>query len=198
MNQKNLEDNIKQILYNQTHQIFCPEDALWIHCNSTFYINHSNECGPRTLLALHIMAFHPNPHANMLLPIMDSNIAQISRTWIAASLLSGSSLHHALTGLFQCQHFQDNRHSNTMQSHPYDILQWDDVNQYPIYDGIEDNSTSIGYVTLRAANFKDTDTVNIPTTMLNSHPTPDNPSQPDIPDTISICTDRCEPSSIIF
>jgi hypothetical protein len=45
-------------------------------------INNSNECGPHTLLALRIMAFHPNLHNNILLPIMDTNIAQLCRTWI--------------------------------------------------------------------------------------------------------------------
>jgi hypothetical protein len=80
MNQRNTADRIKQLIYNNTDHTFCPPDAQWIHCHSTYYITHSNECGPRTLLALHIMAFHPHPHVNMLLPIMDSNIAQLSCT----------------------------------------------------------------------------------------------------------------------
>jgi hypothetical protein len=50
-----------------------------------------------TLLALHIMAFHPNPHENMLLPVMDQNIAQISRAWIAASLVTGLPNHDSLS-----------------------------------------------------------------------------------------------------
>lgn len=90
MNQRNTEESIKKLIFNHTDHVFCPPDAHWIHCHSTSYIDHSNECGPRTLLALHIMTFHPRPHDNMLLPLMDSNIAQLSRTWMAASLVGGA------------------------------------------------------------------------------------------------------------
>lgn len=36
------------------------------------------------------MGLHPDPSENMLLPFMTNNIAQITRTWIAESLLSGT------------------------------------------------------------------------------------------------------------
>lgn len=124
MNQTNVETNVKQTIYTHTDHTFCPPNAQWIHCNSTFYIDHSNECGPRTLLALHILAFHPSPHENMLLPVMDHNIAQISRAWIAAALVTGSPNHDSLSTIFQMNQFSDTRHSIIMQSHPYDILPW--------------------------------------------------------------------------
>lgn len=113
MNQRNTEDNIRQIIYTQTDHIFCPPDAEWIHCRSTYYIPHSNECGPRALLAMQIMAFHPHPHANMLLPAMDSNIAQIARTWIASSLVLGRPLHESISATLFLQSFNDSRSSNT-------------------------------------------------------------------------------------
>lgn len=125
MNQSNTEEDIKTLIFHHTDKDFCPPDAQWVHCLSTFYINHSNECGPRTLLALHVMAFHPFPHQNMLLPLMDDNIAQISRTWIAASLLLGRPLHESLAPTFLKSSFLDTRSSSTLQSDPYDIIPWD-------------------------------------------------------------------------
>jgi hypothetical protein len=129
MNQRSTETEVKHFIYNHTDQDFRPSDAQWVHCHSTHYINHSNECGPRTILALHTMAFHPHPYANMLLPLMDTNIAQISRTWIAGSIISGTPLHDSLTDTFTHTHLQDTRHSTTMQSHPYDIIPWKKINR---------------------------------------------------------------------
>jgi hypothetical protein len=51
------------------------------------YRPHSNECGPRTLLALAVTVCHPDPSASILLPYMDENIAQMSRWRIASSIL---------------------------------------------------------------------------------------------------------------
>jgi hypothetical protein len=125
MNQRNTEDSIRQIIYTQTDHIFCPPDSQWIHCRSTYYITHSNECGPRTLLVMHIMALYPHPHANMLLPITDTNIAQISRTWIASSLVLGHPFHESLASTFLLKSFDDTRHSSTATSDPYDIIPWE-------------------------------------------------------------------------
>jgi hypothetical protein len=136
MNQRNNEDNIKNLIFNHTDMTFCPPDSQWIHCQSTYVIPHSNECGPRTLLALHIMAFHPSPHQNMLLPLMDSNLSQISRAWIAASFLIGRPLHESPASTFQHRFYTDTRSSSTMQSNPFNIIPWDD--QY-----IDNNTFSI-------------------------------------------------------
>ena len=57
---------------------FYPSNAMWHNCPSYTYLPHSNECGPRTLLALSVFALHPNPSQNMLLPYMNSNITQIT------------------------------------------------------------------------------------------------------------------------
>jgi hypothetical protein len=125
MNQRNTEHDIKCIIYEKTDTQFCPPDAKWVSCKSTYYINHSNECGPCTLLALHIMAFHPNPHCNMLLPIMDTNIAQLCRTWIAASFISGRPLHESLALSYSTLSYNDTRHSYTLPSDPHDIILWE-------------------------------------------------------------------------
>jgi hypothetical protein len=126
MNQRNTEHDIKRIIYEKTDTQFCPPDAKWVSCKSTYYINHSNECGPRTLLmALHIMAFHPKPHCNMLLPIMDTNIAQLCRTWIAASFISGHPLHESLALTYSTLTYIDTRHSCTLPSDPHDIILWE-------------------------------------------------------------------------
>jgi hypothetical protein len=68
---------------------FYPQNSIWINCTSISYRPHSNECGPRTLLALTILGIHPNPTKNILLPFMTGNLAQITRTWVAATLVTG-------------------------------------------------------------------------------------------------------------
>jgi hypothetical protein len=65
-----------------------PSNAIWHNCLSYTYLPHSNECGPRTLLALSVFALHPNPSQYMLLPYMNNNIAQISRWWVARCILN--------------------------------------------------------------------------------------------------------------
>ncbi len=82
---------IKGLLSN-TSEEFYPPSALWINCTNYTYRPHSNECGPRTLLALTIMLLHPDPTSSILLPFMHHNIANIARTWVASTLVSGHPL----------------------------------------------------------------------------------------------------------
>jgi len=49
------------------------------------YHIQTNAC---TLMALSVFALHPDPFQNMLLPYMNSNLAQISRWWVACSLIN--------------------------------------------------------------------------------------------------------------
>jgi ribonuclease HI len=90
MNNSETEKEIKQVLSTTTDENFYPTTATWIHCKAPTYIPHSNECGPRSLLAISIMMLHPNPHHLMLMAYMNPNIAQISRIWVAATLISGT------------------------------------------------------------------------------------------------------------
>jgi len=67
---------------------FYQSNAIWHNFPSYTYLPHSNECGPHTLMALSVFALHPDPSQNMLLPYMNSNLAQISRWWVARSLIN--------------------------------------------------------------------------------------------------------------
>jgi hypothetical protein len=53
-----------------------------------FYTASSCECGPRALLALTMMALHPNADSIILFPLMHPNLAQISRTWVAKTIIT--------------------------------------------------------------------------------------------------------------
>lgn len=66
---------------------FHPNDTSWISCQSYKYLPHSNECGPRILLALSIMAMSTSLNEDMLIPYMHPNIGQISRWWTAKVLI---------------------------------------------------------------------------------------------------------------
>jgi hypothetical protein len=90
LNQSTVETSVRTLLQTQTSKQFYPNNAVWVHCNSITYRPHSNECGPKTLLALTIIGIHPTPSPDILLPFMSPNLAQILRTWIIASLLTGS------------------------------------------------------------------------------------------------------------
>ncbi len=83
------EKNIKELLQTTTDQSFFPADARWITCKSTTFRPHSNECGPRSLLALTVLGLHPHPHTDMLRPYMHANLAQILRTWVASTIITG-------------------------------------------------------------------------------------------------------------
>lgn len=67
---------------SNTSELFHPSDAVWIKVHAFTYVPHSNECGPRTLLALLTIATHPTPNENILLPFMHSNLAQTCRWWL--------------------------------------------------------------------------------------------------------------------
>jgi len=47
---------------------FHPSNARSICCNGIKYSPHSNECRSWTLLSLTILATHPSPHINMIIP----------------------------------------------------------------------------------------------------------------------------------
>jgi hypothetical protein len=88
LNSTNTYDQIKSIYsLEATSDHFHPHHTKWINLKSYTYIPHSNECGPRCLLALAIMASHPNISNDIFLPYMHENHAQITRWWVAASIL---------------------------------------------------------------------------------------------------------------
>jgi hypothetical protein len=77
LNQETTRIALQQLLATTADAEFYPPNSIWINCKSVTHRPHSNECGPRVLLALTIMSLHPNPLENMLLPYMHNNIAQI-------------------------------------------------------------------------------------------------------------------------
>ena len=112
------ELQLKQLFELYTDNSFYPSDSIWVKCDSITYRPHSNECGPRTLFALMILGLHPLPTHNTLLPYMTGNLAQIVRTWIAASLLTGRVILPTLD--------QQNGSSLSSRSTPYYLLSWSD------------------------------------------------------------------------
>jgi hypothetical protein len=131
LNNINIEAEIKYLIQQKTDNEFYPTNALWMTCKGYTYFPHSNECGARMLLALHMMALHPKPYQEMLLPIMHSNLAQISRTWIAAMLISRFEIDIALTDYLQNHKAMDNRSSNHAVSYPHDLINWQESHTIP-------------------------------------------------------------------
>jgi hypothetical protein len=119
LNHEETERSIKQLLGSYNRRFF-PIDATWTKCESITYRPHSNECGPRTLMALTIMAIHPNPSSGILLPYMDSNLAQITRTWIASALLTGQVA-------IPSQHLQPATDLSSSRSIPCYLIPWSTV-----------------------------------------------------------------------
>jgi hypothetical protein len=66
------------------------------------------------------MMLHPHPHPNILLSIMDSNLAQITRTWVAAILLTGKLILPPITTTVHST--QPERW--TAPSNTYSLIQW--------------------------------------------------------------------------
>ncbi len=95
-----MADTIQLKHSTQTPDSFYPPGTIWINCNSFTYFPHLNECGPRAILALTIMSCHPSPSEQILLPLMNENITQLSRWWIAAFLINPSVEINSLQELF--------------------------------------------------------------------------------------------------
>lgn len=111
------------MLSNHTSPEFYPPSAQWIKCFNYTYRPHSNECGPRTLLAGTMMALHPEPSSNILLPLMHQNLAQISRTWIGFQLIREAFDHAPITSLINL-HQQEYTNWHNAPGIPADLVNW--------------------------------------------------------------------------
>ena len=89
LNSRTIEHELKRLIMKCTNPDLCPANSQWINCSTPIFRPHSNECGPRTMLALAVMVTHPAPHHNMLQPYMSTNLAQHSRHWMSFTLLTG-------------------------------------------------------------------------------------------------------------
>ncbi len=78
LNSSSIEDKVKAKLFFSQHMShsFCPPESVWVNCENVTFTPHSNECGPRIILALAIMMSHPSPNSRMLLPYFNANLAQ--------------------------------------------------------------------------------------------------------------------------
>jgi len=85
------ERDVKKLLITNASNKLYPNNSTWISCKTSTSTRHSNECGPRTILALAIMMSHPRPSFTILLPYMGPNLAQTARYWMGTLLLTGLS-----------------------------------------------------------------------------------------------------------
>jgi len=118
MNHLPTEYKLKQLIETTASKEFYPTNAIWINCKSTTFRPHSNECGPRTLLALTVLGLHPAPDTLSLLPFMAGNLAQILQTWAASSILSGKIPIPDLV-------FPRYAYQAAGQSTPFSLISWD-------------------------------------------------------------------------
>jgi len=127
LNHPPTESAIRHLFDSYANNVFYPRNAKWIRCKSITYRPHSNECGPRTLLALTIMGLHPQPDKHILLPYMNGNLAKIARTWVATSLMTDQVVLPELTAdpyaqLSDCSKlsylFPWNGQTNSITNHP--------------------------------------------------------------------------------
>jgi hypothetical protein len=118
LNQPATEQLVKNLLFQHAPTNFFPTTATWINCINYTYRLHSNECGPRLLLAATILALHPNPSNTILLPAMHPNLAQILRTWLSCQIINQTIDRTALNELIHTSHAtSDQRTASSMQSY---------------------------------------------------------------------------------
>jgi hypothetical protein len=70
-----------------------------------------------------MVAIHPSLNRDILTPIMHAKIAQISRTWIASSLISGHLINDPIITYMQATSTPSS-FSSTSISIPSSIIQW--------------------------------------------------------------------------
>jgi hypothetical protein len=124
LNNPSTETDIKRLLSHSTSNEFYPPSTIWITCTNYTYQPHSNECGPRALLAATIMALHPHPTHTILQPYTHPNLAQISRTWLACQLVSRQIDHNSLQP-YLGHSTAEPRNNLRAPSTPYNLIPWD-------------------------------------------------------------------------
>jgi hypothetical protein len=130
LNREGTEDSIRVLLSTKTTTEFYPPTAEWIKCYNFTYRPHSNECGPRALLASTLLAVHPNPSAHTLMPLMHKNLAQIARTWIGGQLLQPEFDEAAILPFLGTSH-PFHLTCTDATSSPADLIQWLPINHLP-------------------------------------------------------------------
>jgi hypothetical protein len=120
LNRPTTEQFIRDLLSQNAD--FFPATASWINCINYTYRPHSNECGPRSLLAATILALHPHPSNTILLPAMHPKLAQILRTWLGCQITTQTIDDTAIKALLHTSHGITNQ--RTASSLPAYLFQW--------------------------------------------------------------------------
>ncbi len=173
LNSPNNEDTVRNIYSTKTTSQFYPHSAIWVHCTSYTYHPHSNECGPRSLLAATIMALHPNPSRDIILPYMHPNISEISRWWVASCILSRNTDSFSFIRSSDSLHDIGNVPSVHMTSSPHDLGILSTNNDTHFFG---DSVLPTQYD--RGENFSLPDTVDAPDEMIQSSSLTDSHSLP--------------------
>jgi hypothetical protein len=119
LNHNRTENEVRQTL-SHTTDAFYPKNSVWVNCRGTTYLPHSNECGPRMILALAIMSSHPTPHSHMLQPYMSPSMAQITRIWMCFILTLG------IVPMLPPQTVYPTPILTSAESAPFQIIAWSD------------------------------------------------------------------------
>jgi len=110
LNNENSYEYLKAIYSSIfTSHEFHPADSVWLNC------------GLRSLLAATIMALHPSPSTKMIIPFMHPNISQISRWWVAKSILSSTVNINPIQALFHPQSSCNDTMSLHREASPADL-----------------------------------------------------------------------------
>ena len=120
LNNHTTEYNLRRLIKNCTCPNFCPSNSQWINCSTPNFQPHSNECGPRTMLALAVMVTHPAPHHKILQPYISTNLAQNSRYWMSLTLLTGMIILLPPSPIDNVDQLP-----NIIESSPHTLIQWD-------------------------------------------------------------------------
>jgi len=123
LNQSSTERFLKNLLFSDAPEDFYPASAIWVNCINFTYAPHSNECGPRSLLAATILALHPQPSNTILLAAMHPNLAQTLCTWLGCQIITQSIDDNAIQALLNISLDATNR--RIAPSSPY-LFSWED------------------------------------------------------------------------
>jgi len=147
MNAANTLLHIKDYVSTEnTSTVFHPPGSSWINLKAPTFHPHSNECGPRMLLTLTMMALHHMPNDQTLYSYIHPNLAQLSCWWVAKTLISNDI---DLSPIINCSHsYSDSFTSIHMEANPFDLAHIPSLPSSQYFDDQDiihlSQSTSIG------------------------------------------------------
>ena len=183
-----IESELRRLLQSGTSTDFYPLNARWITCKTPQFQPHSNECGPRTMLAIAVMISHPAPHPAILLPYVSPNLAQYSRHWMCLVLLTGSIT------LLPPQSVHHSHHPPIIHFNPSTLIHW--ANNQQTHQRTQEIKESVPLEILSTSNTPGQHKVEIisPIHQLINQTHAKQLSQHNGPSTLSITTIRRDPN----